>query len=242
MPSYKTLNAWLADGLNQKTTCPGYAHANLSRLSKATEFFFGYKVFQFQLRKLAYFNWNFVLVIARDSSRQKSHYVDGQKAKSVLAENDGDSGKPNVVDDAEVREALEAGDFDDVESHVSESSVEPSSDKVFPNGEGNSFFLSFWIDFISDFLDISLASLRDSEKSVELPFSLRYSPCPQWIQDLSYILSSSTEDDRTPSAKKINKRKLPESAEKSVGTSGSRKSKRILEQHLSMTKSGMYKF
>jgi hypothetical protein len=44
MPSYKTLNAWLADGLNQKTTCPGYAHANLSRLSKATEFFFGYKL------------------------------------------------------------------------------------------------------------------------------------------------------------------------------------------------------
>ena len=56
MPSYKTLNAWLADGLNQKTTCPGYAHANLSRLSKATEFFFGYKVFQFQFCKLAYFN------------------------------------------------------------------------------------------------------------------------------------------------------------------------------------------
>ena len=42
MPSFRTLNRWLGDGLNNKTTAPTYAKANLSRVAKAIEFFFGF--------------------------------------------------------------------------------------------------------------------------------------------------------------------------------------------------------
>ena len=96
--------------------------------------------------------------------------------------------------------------------------------------------------FNFDFLDISLASLRESEKSVEIAFSLRYSPVPDWIRDLSYVLSSTEEDDTPKANKNSKKRKAPASAEKAVGTSGSRKSKRILEQQLTASKSGKLLF
>ena len=127
---------------------------------------------------------------------------------------------------------------DDALSHVSESSVEKTPEKVFPNGEGKPDFDIYWMCFNFDFLDISLASLRDSEKSIELPFSLRYSPVPAWIKELSYVLST---DEDTPKPKKsAKKRKMPDSCEKGVGTSGSRKSKRLLEQQLTATKSGEF--
>ena len=43
MPSYRSLNQWLGDSLNSKTA-PTYVRSNLSRLSKACQFFFGYEL------------------------------------------------------------------------------------------------------------------------------------------------------------------------------------------------------
>ena len=177
-----------------------------------------------------------LLVIAKDSARQKSHYVDPKKALQVLQQTGHYSeGKEDFSEkDSYVEDDL----GDDALSHVSESSVEKTPEKVFPNGEGKLEFVIYWMCFNFDFLDISLASLRDSEKSIELPFSLRYSPVPAWIKELSYVLST---DEDTPKPKKsAKKRKMPDSCEKGVGTSGSRKSKRLLEQQLTASKSGEF--
>ena len=42
MPSFRTLNHWLGDGLNIKKIAPTYLKCNLSRVAKAIQFFFGY--------------------------------------------------------------------------------------------------------------------------------------------------------------------------------------------------------
>ena len=83
------------------------------------------------------------------------------------------------------------------------------------------------------FLDISLMSLRASEKS--MPFYYSRSPPAEWTFQYSYILSS--DDDDTPKRAKKDDN-TPSSVNKSVGTSGTRKSKRLLEKELNQTKTG----
>ena len=126
--------------------------------------------------------------------------------------------KDSYVEDDNSKAEVE--DAEEARSHVSESDLDldKSHEKVFPNGEGTNLKCISWMCFNFGFLDISLASLRESEKSVEI-HTLRFSPVPQWIKDLSYVLS--TDDEKTPMVKKSGKkRKQPDSCEKGVGTSG----------------------
>ena len=84
------------------------------------------------------------LVIAKDSARQSKHYVDPKKAVEILQKT-GHYSK-NLVnyfendapfeDDATSNAGGDGGE--DGLSHVSESSLERSPEKVFPNGEGGS--------------------------------------------------------------------------------------------------------
>ena len=190
---------------------------------------------------------SFCLDIAKDSARQSSHYVDPQKAIELLQDaghyskrKENFAQKDTYEEDEDSKADVEGAE--EVLSHISESDLDldKSQELVFPNGEGVYFQFFCWMCFIFGFLDISLASLRESEKSVEI-HTLRFSPVPQWIKDLSYVLS--TDDEKTPMVKKSGKkRKQPDSCEKGVGTSGSRKSKRIMNQHLSASKSGKQKF
>ena len=84
-------------------------------------------------------------------------------------------------------------------------------------------------------LDITLKSLRASEKSLSINFYPR-SPPAEWTYSLSYVLSS--DSDTTPLKKSKKSPPKPLSADKKVGTGGIRKSKRLLEKDLNVTKTG----
>ena len=123
-------------------------------------------------------------------------------------------------------------------THVSESPVSVSSDVVLPNGSGD-----FKIPVVGVYgnnlvflLDITLKSLRASERSLPMFFSR--SPPAEWTYSYSYILSSDSEDTPLRNQKKEVK---PLSADKKVGTGGVRKSKRLLEKELNVTKTGRMK-
>ena len=125
--------------------------------------------------------------------------------------------------------------LDDI-SHVSESPISDSSDIVLPNGSGdlkNAVQVENGNNFIF-LLDITLQSLRASEKSLPC-FNYSKSPPAEWTYSFSYILSSDSET--TPIRSKKNEDKPP-SADKMVGTGGVRKSKRLLEKDLNITKTG----
>ena len=127
-------------------------------------------------------------------------------------------------------------DLDEV-THVSESPVSVSSDIVLPNGSGDSK-IPVVVENGNNivFLDITLKSLRASERSLPMFYYPR-SPPAEWTYSYSYILSSDSED--TPLRKK--KDEKPLSADKRVGTGGVRKSKRLLEKDLNLTKTGRIK-
>ena len=164
---------------------------------------------------------------------------DGRSKSDVVRKMsvNGKGNSPNV-DFADVSEVNTLYiDMDEV-THVSESPVSVSSDIVLPNGSGD-----LMIPVVGEFgnnlvflLDISLNLLRASERS--LPMFYSRSPPAEWTYTYSYILSSDSEDTPLRNQKKKEK---PLSADKKVGTGGVRKSKRLLEKELNVTKTGRMK-
>ena len=133
------------------------------------------------------------------------------------------------VPDSVVRRALMGAEHEEPEELLSPAVSLPDG-----NGELQYFSSYFFLQFAKKVsLEISLSSIRNSGHHVS--FSMSFSPVPEWISSLSYILSSPSEP-RTPNDASVKKR--PRSADKGVGTSGVRRSDRILQKLLQESKSG----